>query len=95
MSKSSLQYTDEGSRYRDMERDKTESYSALFRNLELRIWRSDSHYLWSVTNSETGVVAGEGEALDRMNAMVAAAETANADWGAVRWRSLFQGSEDD
>ena len=75
----------------DMQQDKLATYSASFRNLELRIWESNGRYPWSVTNSATGEVTRRGEAADRDTAMVDAAQAAEADWGAVRWRS----EEDD
>jgi hypothetical protein len=73
-----------------MDQDKTAPYAASFRDLALKTWQSDSHFRWSVTDSETGDVVGEGEAVDRPSAMVAAAETARADWGSVKWRSLLE-----
>jgi hypothetical protein len=74
-----------------MKPEKIAAYSASFRNLELRMWASDARYLWSVTHSATGDVIAQGEAAEREDAMVAAAEAAAADWGSVRWR----GSEED
>ena len=69
------------------------TYSASFRDLDLRIWESSSGYPWSVTNSTTGVVTGQGETADLEGAMVAAAQAAQADWGSVRWRGLEEDDE--
>lgn len=69
------------------------TYSATFRDLELRIWESDGGYPWSVTNSSTGVVTRRGEAADLESAMVDAAQAAEADWGSVRWLGLEEDDE--
>jgi hypothetical protein len=77
-----------------MDQKKTACYGASFRNQELRIWDSPGSFAWSVTNSETGQVRAEGEAADRVNAMIDAARAAEADWGSVRWRRLDDENED-
>ena len=63
------------------------TYSASFRNLELRIWESNGAYPWSVTDSTTGEVTRRGESADWESAMVETAQAAGADWGSVRWHS--------
>jgi hypothetical protein len=75
-----------------MRKEKSATYSASFRNLELRIWESNGGYPWSVTNSTTGEVTRRGEAA-RDSAMVDAAQAAEADWGSVRWRSSKEDDE--
>jgi hypothetical protein len=79
----------------DMKHDKTQTYSASFRNQELRIWESNGCWPWSVTNSDTGEVIAQGEAVDRASAMVSAAQAAQADWGSVRWRRFEEDDENE
>lgn len=74
---------------------KTATYSASFRNKALAIRESGEHWLWSVTNSETGEEVAEGEAIDRATAMVQAAEAAEADWGSAKWRRDGEGEEEE
>jgi hypothetical protein len=70
-----------------MEQKKRRSYVATFRDLELKIWESGDRHPWSVTNSKTGEEIAHGETIDLEDAMVGAAQAAQADWGTVRWRS--------
>jgi len=69
-----------------MEPDQTVSYHACFRNFELRTWETNDRYWWTVKNSDTGEQLANGDARDLPSAMVAAAESAGADWGSVKWR---------
>jgi hypothetical protein len=70
------------------------TYSATFKDRALQIRASGSGYSWSVTNSTTGEKVAQGEASDRESAMVAAAEAAQADWGAIRWRGARDEDQD-
>jgi hypothetical protein len=70
------------------EENQQPAYTASFRNLELGIWESDGRWIWSVRDRETGAVMFEGARADREDAMVAAAEAAQADWGSARWRRV-------
>jgi hypothetical protein len=78
-----------------MKQEKTATYSASFRNHELSIWESNGCCPWSVTNSETGEVIAQDEAVDRETAMVGAAQAAQADWGSVRWRRFEEDDENE
>ena len=77
-----------------MPQEKTRTYVASFQNQSLRTWEAESGYLWKVTNSVTGEIVAQGEALSRENAMIDAAQSAGADWGSARWRSLGEDNED-
>jgi len=70
------------------------TYDASFQNQNLRTWETKGGYLWKVTNSLTGEIIAQGEALSQENAMIGAAQAAGADWGSARWRSLGDDSED-
>jgi hypothetical protein len=73
------------------------TYAAAFRNLDLAVHElnndSESQWLWTVINRETGETVAQGERPDRESAMVEAAEAAKSDWGTVRWRR--PGDEDE
>jgi hypothetical protein len=47
-----------------------------------------------VTNSKTGEEVGHGEVAGLENAMVDAAQAAQAEWGVVKWRSDEREDED-
>jgi hypothetical protein len=77
-----------------MPQENTRTYVASFQDLNLRTWETRSHYLWKVTNSVTGEMIVQDEALSQENAMIGAAQAAGADWGSARWRSLGEDNED-
>jgi hypothetical protein len=77
-----------------MPQDDTRTCVASFRNQNLRTWETNSGYPWQVTNSVTGELIAQGEAISRENAMIDAAQAAGADWGNARWRSLGEDQED-
>jgi hypothetical protein len=77
-----------------MPQENTRTYVASFQNNNLRTWETESGYLWKVTNSVTGEIIAQGEALSQENAMIGAAQAAGADWGNARWRSLGEDNED-
>ena len=77
-----------------MSQENTRTYVASFQNHSLRTWEAENGNLWKVTNSVTGEIVAEGEALSRENAMIDAARAAGADWGSARWRSLGEDNED-
>jgi len=70
------------------------TYVASFQDRNLRTWETNSAHTWEVTNSVTGEIIANGEALSREDAMVAAAQAAGADWGSARWRSPGEDNED-
>jgi predicted DsbA family dithiol-disulfide isomerase len=72
----------------------TRTWVASFQNHNLRTWGTTSGYLWKVTNSVTGEIIAQGEAISREDAMIDAAQAAGADWGSARWRSLSEDNED-
>jgi hypothetical protein len=74
-----------------MEQKKGRRYQSSFRDQKLAVWEAGSGYSWTVTNSKTGETA-RGEAVYLDDAMVAAAQAAQADWGTVKWRG---GQEDE
>jgi hypothetical protein len=69
------------------------TYIASFQDRNLKIWETESGYLWSVTNSVTEEIIAQGEAISRENAMIDAAEAAGADWGSAKWRSPDEDTE--
>jgi hypothetical protein len=77
-----------------MPQENTRTYIASFQSQNLRIWGAESGYLWKVTNSVTGEIIAQGEALSRENAMIDAAQAAGADWGSAKWRSPGEDNED-
>ncbi len=77
-----------------MPQENTRTYIASFQNHNLRAWEAENGYLWKVTNSITGEIVAQGEAISRENAMIDAAQVAGADWGSARWRSLGEDNED-
>ena len=77
-----------------MQPDKPASYCASFRNFELRTWKTNGGYSWTVKNTNTGELTAEGDAADLPTAMVAAAEAAGADWGSVKWRGRADESDE-
>ncbi len=70
------------------------TFVASFRDQNLRIWETATSHLWEVTNAVTRVLIARGEAPTREDAMVAAAQTAGADWGNAKWRSPGDDNED-
>ena len=77
-----------------MSQENARTFVASFRNHNLLTWETESGYLWKVTNSVTGEIIAQGEAVSRENAMIDAAQAAGADWGNARWRSLGEDNED-
>jgi hypothetical protein len=70
-----------------MEQKAPRTYLATLGDLELKTWDSDGRYPWTVTNPTTGQEIARGEVIGLENAMVAAAQAVQAEWGALRWRS--------
>jgi hypothetical protein len=81
-----------------LNQENTRTWVASFQNRNLRTWETNSGYPWNVTNSVTGEIIAQGEALSREDALIEAAQAAGADWGSAKWRSLSQdnseGNED-
>lgn len=77
-----------------MPQENTRTYIASFQKRNLRTWETENGYLWKVTNSVTGEIVAQGEALLRENAMIDAAQAAGADWGSAKWRPLGEDRED-
>jgi hypothetical protein len=77
-----------------MPQENTRTWVASFQDRSLRSWETKGGYPWKVTNSITGDIIAQGEALSRENAMIDAAQAAGADWGSARWRSLSEDNED-
>jgi acyl-CoA reductase-like NAD-dependent aldehyde dehydrogenase len=71
------------------------SYCANLGDLELKIDEANGLYRWSVINSKTGEQLARGEVAGLEDAMVAAAQAAQAEWGVVRWRRLGAEEEDE
>jgi hypothetical protein len=69
-----------------MEQKTSRTYCATLGDLKLKTWESNGRYLWSVTNFKTQEEIAHGEVAGLENAMVGAAQAAQAEWGAVRWR---------
>ena len=65
-----------------MPQENTRTYVASFQNLNLRTWETESGYLCKVTNSVTGEIIAEGEALSTENTMIGAAQAEGAVWAA-------------
>ena len=77
-----------------MPQENARTYFASFQDRNLRAWETESGYLWNVTDSVTGEVIAQGEALSREASMIDAAQAAGADWGRARWRSPGEDDED-
>lgn len=71
-----------------MPQENARTYVASFQNHNLRTWQTESRHAWEVTNSVTGEIVAQGEAISRENAMIDAAQAAGADWGGARWETL-------
>ncbi len=80
---------------RAMDQNSARTYAAALGNLSLKIWVAEGGFRWIITNAETGADMARGESADLPGAMVAAAEVAGAEWGALRWRSSEPDDEDD
>jgi len=76
-----------------MERKGFWAYFATLGDLELTVQESNDHYSWGVKNSKTGEEIAHGEAVHLEDAMVAAAQAAGAEWGAIRWSSAERNDE--
>ena len=76
-----------------MEQKTPRAYFATIGDLELKILESSDRYEWIVTNSKTTEELARDEVVGLENAMVAAAQAARAEWGALRWQS-GEGEED-
>ena len=70
-----------------MKQKRRRTYFATLGDLKLKVWESSDGYLWSVMNAETGGEIAHGEVVGLEDAMVGAAQAAQAEWGALRWRS--------
>lgn len=70
-----------------MKPNEPRTYRATLGDLNLQTWESPDGFRWSVTHSQRGEAVAAGEAVDLPSAMVAAAQAAQAEWGAVRWSS--------
>lgn len=68
-----------------MKPNEPRTYRATLGDLNLQTWESPGGFRWSV--SQRGEAVAAGEAIDLPSAMVAAAQAAQAEWGAVRWSS--------